>query len=197
MNKSPNYWAELIERYYAGETSLEEEAALRRYWLETDPESKEAQLAAYFEAAAQQEDHLAPEAPSAAFSEQSFAAFMPTVSAEAANEPRLQKVSSARTKGATYRWMRPLLAVAATVALLMVSFRFWPADTEAILAEGEGAVFPLAEETDWSKYEVTDPDEALAILAGSLRQVAEPLRAGARAASPMNHLSKLTNPLPR
>lgn len=197
MNKSPNYWAELTERYYAGETSLEEEAALRRYWLETEPESEEAQLAAYYEAAAQQEDHLAPEAPSAAFSEQSFAEFMPTVSAEAAKEPRLQKISSATTKGATYRWMRPLLAVAATVALLMISFRFWPADTEAILAEGEGAVFPLAEETDWSKYEVTDPDEALAILTGSLRQVAEPFRQGALATRPLSHLTKLNNPLPQ
>ena len=135
------------------------------------------------------------EAPSEAFSKQRFADFeVLSAASGSAKVAHLNGTARQEKPTANLRWIRPLLAVAAAMLLLMVSFRYWPADSEAILAEGEGEAFPLSEETDWSKYEVTDPEEALTILAGSLRQVAEPVRTSTRATRPLNHLTKLTNP---
>ncbi len=191
-NQKPTDWAALTERYYAGETSLEEEAALRRHWEETNPESGEAELAAYFKTAADA-GNRASEFPSKAFSDLSFEEFALPELAISPSDSALNGRGLKVEQVATRRRLWPRLAAAASIALLMLSLWMWQPQSAVEITEGP----PLAVPTDWSKYEVTDPNEALAILTGSLRQVAEPFREGAKATRPMGNLSKLNNPLPQ
>ena len=75
------------------------------------------------------------------------------------------------------RPLRHYLAAAAGILLLIAAFFAYPATpaTEAApLAEAE------ATEIDWSKYEITDPEEAVRVLHGALKTASNGLQKGPR-----------------
>lgn len=139
----------LEKRYYAGESSLEEEALLRAYWQEQG-HPVEAVLAAYFEA--QQQIKL-PEAATQQIQEQ------------------LKK------KAARRRRYAPLSIAAGFLVLLTSWFLFSPSQQPL-----ENS-FPLAENTHWEAYEITDPVLAAAILEENLRSLAHGWKQGQQSAT--------------
>lgn len=129
----------LLDRYFLGETSLEEEQQLRAYFKAGD---------------------IHPE----------LAAYPPLFSYwEQAGEIVAPKVKrSAVRRRLSVRW----LTAAAAAAVLLLSLNTWigPPDTGSTIAD--------AQPIDWSKYEVTDPEEAVRILHGALKTASTEINRG-------------------
>ncbi len=158
-------WKALEARYYKGESSLEEEAALRAYW-QRQATYPEADLASYFEAAAQMQ--------------------LP-----AAKAATITRALAKRQRN------RHLYALVAAAASWLVLLGFWGWARQGTMA-GEPpleAAFPLAENADWSRYEVDDPALAAAILSESLHAVAIGWKTGQEAALAALESSNLRRPL--
>jgi hypothetical protein len=156
-------WEQLLNRYYAGETTLEEERYIRAKLLEEgDDHSTEGKLAAYF--AKEQNVELSP-----------------TVAA------RIRQWITGKT--ARQRQIRSWLALAAAV-LLAVSFWFMQPELTSVV-NGE----PEVAATDWSKYEVEDPEAAAAIIMQSLHSVSTNFRAGKNALQGITNAASLREPL--
>ncbi|MEL6140781.1 MAG: hypothetical protein AAFU67_04105 [Bacteroidota bacterium] len=163
---------ELIERYYAGETSLDEERWLREHFLDQHSQgsdSLESRLAKFF--ATQSELRLSKE-----------------------QSTQLRSRITKRNKLIVVRRMRFVrLGMAIAASLLLVLSVWWSFNTP--FNEENGHTSPaLAETTDWSRYEVTDPEEAAAILMSSLRTVSTGLKEGKAATVALTELKKLTRP---
>ncbi|MEM9834862.1 MAG: hypothetical protein AAF828_00085 [Bacteroidota bacterium] len=153
-------WEQLLERYYAGETTLAEEQYIRQRLLaETEP-TPDGQLAKFF---AEQQALTLPAATTRSIQ---------------------QKIRASRAKRSR---LYTLYAVAASL-LLLLSVWFWSSPVDA-------TVHPVAQAVDWSKYEVADPEEAAAILMGSLQSVSDNFKAGKKALSNVNQASVLGRPL--
>jgi hypothetical protein len=130
----------LLDRYFLGETSLEEEQQLREYFRDGD---------------------IHPE----------LAAYPPLFSYwEQAGEIVAPKVKrSAVRRRLSVRW----LTAAAAAAVLLLSLNTWFAPIDS----GKPVIVAEAE-IDWSKYEVTDPEEAVRILHGALKTASTEINRG-------------------
>jgi hypothetical protein len=123
----------LLDRYFLGETSLEEEQQLRAYFRDGDIHPE---LAAY--------------PPLFSYWEQAGEIVAPK-----AKRPAVRR-------RLPMRW----LTAAAASAVLLLSLNTW------FNQQPDLTSFPIAEAKqpiDWSKYEVTDPEEAVRILHGALK----------------------------
>jgi len=135
---------ELLERYFAGTTSLAEEADLRAYFTGNNVAPELAQytpLFAYWQ--------LAATSPAA--------------------------VQPAKSRRLPIRW----LSAAAASVLLLLAANIW------LQPDHEQSDTSIAEvkTIDWSKYEVTDQEEALRILHGALKTASTELNRAPRAAA--------------
>jgi len=131
----------LLDRYFLGETSLEEEQQLRAYFRDGDIHPE---LAAY--------------PPLFSYWEQASEIVAPKV-----QRPAIQR-------RLPVRW----LSAAAAAVVLMFSINTWfdpPTDVTA-------STIPEAQPIDWSKYEVTDPEEAYRILRGALKTASSEINRG-------------------
>lgn len=133
----------LLDRYFLGETSLEEEQQLREYFRDGD---------------------IHPE----------LAAYPPLFSYwEQAGEIVAPKVKrSAVRRRLSVRW----LTAAAAAVVLLLSLNTWffaPTDSG-----NPDIVAADAQPIDWSKYEVTDPEEAVRILHGALKTASTEINRG-------------------
>lgn len=142
----------LLERYFAGETTLAEEHELRAYFQAGDVHPEHApyrDLFAYWRAAARVE----PRTPSVVIS-------------RGAMPPRRQPV---------LRWM----AAAAAAAALLLAGNSWfgarPGLTNFPIAEQQTPTT-----VDWSRYEVTDQREAFLVLRAALKTASTNLSEGPR-----------------
>lgn len=159
MNKKD--WKALEKRYYAGETSLDEEALLRAYWQERG-KPEEALLANYFVAQRQ-------------------------IQLSAVAEQHILRQLKRKT---AYRQLYAQLAIAASLLILLAAW--WLASPRQSPLETS---FPLAENTSWEKYEITDPVLAANILEESLRSLAKGWKTGQdQAVLAIAHGQKLEQP---
>jgi hypothetical protein len=131
----------LLDRYFLGETSLEEEQQLRAYFKDGDIHPE---LAAY--------------PPLFSYWEQAGDIVAPKI-----------KRSAVRRK-LSVRW----LTAAAASAVLLLSLNTWVGPTNA----HDPSVIADAQPIDWSKYEVTDPEEAVRILHGALKTASTEINRG-------------------
>lgn len=156
----------IIDRYFAGETSLEEEAQLRAYF-----------------SGAEVDDRLKPYKPLFVVLQQESERSMP----DAALEKLWQHPPkpAAQLRISTYRrW----IAVAASVALAIALWRWYP--------QQAAPESPAIAAVDWSKYEVTDPEEALRITKKALGRTSRELnRAAEKAAQEITKVKKMAAPL--
>ena len=162
---------ELLERYFAGETSLEEERIIRAYLLAKGKEgdtSPEARLAAFFE-----------EQKQFKLSEKQAALLKSRIAT--GNKPKsVLRVSIFRYSA----------GIAASLLLLASIWWSFNAQTEAEDDQSQ----QLVEATDWTRYEITDPEEAAAVLMNSVRMVSTGLKEGKAATSALSEIKKLTRP---
>lgn len=142
----------LLERYFAGETTLEEERSLRAYFRAGDlhPDHEPYRdLFAYWTVAAQ----VQPPTPRLV---------VPTRSKPRRRQPVL-------------RWM----TAAAAAALLLLAGNLWfndnPSLTDFPIAEQQKSTT-----VDWSRYEVTNEREAYLVLRAALKTASTNLNEGPR-----------------
>ncbi len=160
---------ELLRRYRAAETTLAEEQRLRNYFAQQPKDAglpPEARLFGYYAAAGRGR--------------------LPT-----AAEARIK----ARLLGRPRRYLLRGLAVAATLLLLVLAINGWQRNHLP-----EIGTFPMAETinestVDWSRYEITDPEEAARVLVKSLRTVSSEMAAGKNKSKPLRQLKLLADPL--
>jgi len=140
---------QLLDRYFEGQTSLEEETQLRRAFQRKDlPED----LKGYRPLFGYLEQNAAPELGDA---------FDAKLLAEP--EPREAKVRHLSAK----TWV---LRVAAAVALAIGAFGIYEGYQPTQHQEVAGV--------DWSKYEVEDPEQAFAITSNALKRASAELNQG-------------------
>ncbi len=101
----------------------------------------------------------------------------------------------ARLRSRPRRYLLRGLAAAATILLLVLAVNGW--QRTHLPAIG---TFPMAETTgestvDWSRYEITDPEEAARVLVKSLRTVSQEMATGKEKAAPLRQLKLLSDPL--
>lgn len=148
----------LLDRYFEGETTLEEEAQLGDYFAGIDVD-----------------DRLKAYQPLFTFFRAEAALEAPGIDMPAAKPPaRLRRLPAYR------RWA----AIAASVMLALAVWYGLPksADVQA----------PEVAAVDWSKYEVTDPEEALRITKKALKRTSRELnRAADRAAKEITKVKKI------
>ncbi|MEM6396742.1 MAG: hypothetical protein AAF741_10390 [Bacteroidota bacterium] len=192
MNNSERDWQELTRRYYAGETSLEEEKALRLHWSENAPDSAETKMATYFEREASESSDIDWSELSAKLVAEDSSFRLPQV-----GDSRASGVGSPqKPRNLIYFKPRFLLAYAAALAAILAAVFLLPQHTETdSVASAEG--FPITESVDWSRYEITDPEEAKTILQQSLQQVANPWNEATRASLNLKNIQLLNNPFGR
>lgn len=149
----------LLDRYEAAETTLAEERELRAYFQADDGVA--ADLRRYAPLFAVQRV-LAKAAPTTA----------PSGPWDAA--PTTLRVAHRRRT----RWLG--LAAAAAVALLIALAlpNLISEDAPGPLAQNSTTTTPPTPAVDWSKYEITDPEEAVRLTRGALATVATGLRSG-------------------
>lgn len=155
-------WEQLLERYYAGETSLDEERHIRQKLLEGDLHSPDRKLAAFFK------------------NEQKVTLPMTTAT-------RIRQRITGKT--ARQRQIRSWLAIAASVLLAISVWFMQPKLTSVVNGEPEVVT------TDWSKYEVNDPEAAAAIILQSLHSVSDNFKAGKKAMQGITNAASLQEPL--
>ncbi|MGB3548977.1 MAG: hypothetical protein WBA17_18530 [Saprospiraceae bacterium] len=160
---------ELLRRYRAAETTLAEEQRLRDYFARQPAGADlppEAVLFGYYTAAGRGR--------------------LPT-----AAETRIR----ARLRSRPRRYLLRGLAAAATILLLVLALNGWQRTHLPAIS-----TFPMAETTgestvDWSRYEITDPEEAARVLVKSLRTVSQEMATGKEKAAPLRQLKLLSDPL--
>ncbi|MEL6667578.1 MAG: hypothetical protein AAFY36_01590 [Bacteroidota bacterium] len=177
MDNIERNWEDITRRYYAGETSLEEEKALRAYWLEASVPSVDTHLAGYFDGESRETSDIDWEKLSAQFVEEDSSA---TPSSGGAIVRRL-------TGQHFWRYAAAVVAIVCVAAWL-------PRLSESnSTAATEG--FPVSEAVDWSRYEITDPAEAELVLRQSLTRVAKPWNLVTQAGKAIQPIQLLNNPL--
>ncbi len=175
MKLNPAEIRALLDRYEAAETSLEEERQLKAALAESDLDASLLPYRQWFgglEALrhASVPTQAGPWSQSPAASGAAFAK-TPATAAVSGTSP-LRVVHRASTRQV---WSR--IAVAAMLLVVCgAALLFWrkPQTPEAPLAAIDGAAVPI----DWSKYEVTNPEEASRITRAALVQVSQHLHRG-------------------
>lgn len=223
MNELEKKWEDLTRKYYAGETTLEEEKALRQHWLKESPNSPEGQLATFFKDESKEESGIDWDQLSAQFAEEDSSFGLPCVLGTGrqaqvgtfpeGSDPRTTAVSMSvgmeefpqgsdsrlpaikRSKISTKPTkIRHLWRYAAAIAAVVSLAFFLPRLLDSdSTATADG--FPLVEAVDWSRYELTDPTEAKRVLRQSLGHIAEPLNQVTRAGKSLQSIQLLNNPL--
>lgn len=140
------------------------EALLQRYFAAETTLAEEEQLRAYFRSG-----HAAPE----------LRAYDPLFDYWARARVHAGERKS-RQKRAKRLPLRRMMAAAAAILLLLTVYLTYP-------NEPAGRSFPIAAATtpeptpiDWSRYEVTDPEEAVRVLHGALKTASSELNRGTR-----------------
>lgn len=143
----------LIEKYFEGETTLEEEAQLRQYFNsgEVDEALKEFQPMFRF-----------------------FASEQKTTVSEGFDEALLQKLQPEAKLVQLRSWPRQLLRIAAVGAVLVAAMIF--------LRKPNGGPSQQAA-VDWSKYEITDEQVAYDETVKALRLLSSKLHKGSKKAT--------------
>ena len=155
----------LVERYFAGTTTTEEEARLRRYFqgpdVPADLQTYRPMFQYFTEARA--------ETTSAGFAERP------------SSPPRIAR----RRRLSRSIWSAA--AVAATVVLALAVW--WVAPVEEVVSPPQTAAI------DWSRYEPRDEAEALRITAAAFRKTSTSLRMGLEAATDeLKSVKKIVQP---
>ncbi|MFK8165449.1 MAG: hypothetical protein AB8H12_23585 [Lewinella sp.] len=133
----------LLDRYFLGETTLEEEEQLREYFRAGDIHPD-----------------LAPYPPLFSYWEQAGEIVAPKVKRTAVRR---------RLSG------RSLATAAAAVAMLFCLHTWFNMPPDVVPS---GPIAEANEPIDWSKYEVTDPEEAYRILRGALKTASSEINRG-------------------
>jgi hypothetical protein len=144
----------LIERYFRGETTLEEEASLREYFRAGPVDERCREYAALFRWMSREQDRQLEDQRAGDMFRQL--------------EPTGGKTVSMRV--VSRQW---ILRIAA--ALVLMAGMWWT-------YQGRRAAEQTAE-VDWSKYEITSEQEALMITRGALLKASQSLNKGANAAA--------------
>lgn len=156
----------LLDRYFAGTSTLEEEAQLRTYFQQDEvPTELEPYrpLFQFFTQAGQQQT-------SAGFAE------------------RLQKLPTSRPSQRMPR-LRPIWYRIAVAAMVVLAIAAWMLMPEQETNNKQTAAI------DWSQYEPQDEEEALRITTSALRKTSSSLRRGMQAASnELEGVKKLVQP---
>lgn len=141
---------DLLEKYFEGKTSLEEEAQLKSYFRSGQVEESLKQYQPLFQLFEKEQEVALP------------ADFDQKLMARLDSQPRIFNL---------HTWQRRLLRIAAIGAVLLAAyFAFHTTDT---------APAPVAATAiDWSKYEITDEQQALEETKKALRLVSEKLNRG-------------------
>jgi hypothetical protein len=144
----------LLDRYFAGETTLKEERRLRRYFSGPQVDRRLLEYAPLFQVLVQEKQRRL-------------------------NDQTAARLRPEDKKPATFI-VRYRHWAARAAAILLVAVGLW----WAYQGQQQLAGQPTAEaETDWSKYEITDEKEALRIAQGALFKVSKTLNEGAKAAA--------------
>ncbi len=144
----------LIEKYFEGETSLEEEAQLRAYFSGGVVDDELRVYQPLFQ-------HFSEERGQSLSSD--------------FDEKLLQKLDASEAKLVRMRiWPKQLLRIAAVAAVLVVAMIFLQ-KTNAPQAQQASV--------DWSKYEITDEQQAYEETVKALRLVSSKLKKGSKKAS--------------
>jgi len=160
----------LLEKYFQGNTTLAEEKTLRLYFTET-PEIP---------------PHLKKYQPLFQFFsaeiEQALDSTFDDAVLEAITDKNPLKVKTSRV-----RFRSPLYRIAATVALIATIWWFFPVPKTQVQAQT----------IDWSKYEVTNPEEAFQITYKAYKKVATEINENTQKAvqelDQFDNLTKLIN----
>ncbi len=156
---------QLLDKYFAGETSLQEEAQLRNYFNGKDVQESLRSYQPLFQFFRQEQEQRLNERFETKLMEQLQQA-----------PPRLR-----------VRRLSVWIARAAAVALLAIGG--WWMYQQVEVAKPE----PVAQTIDWSKYEPETPEEAYQVLKASLHKVSSELNQGAStAADEMSKIRKMT-----
>lgn len=143
----------LIEKYFEGETSLEEEAQLRAYFNSGEVDNELKVYEPLFQ-------HFASEREQ-------------TLSADF-DDALFQKMESAEAKLVKMRtWPRSLLRIAAVGAVLVVAM---------IFLQKSNTTHAQQASIDWSKYEITDEKKAYDETVKALKLVSSKLKKGSKKA---------------
>lgn len=161
----------LLESYYAGETTLAEEKELRQVFQNEDLADRYPDAARWFGyQVAAKKRRLAP-------------------AAARATQRRISGATAPRRTLAVH-WV---LRIAAALLIGIAAFQWL--NHEPVVTR-----FPVAETqrtVDWSKYEVTDPEEAARILSKSLRTMSGGMNSGLKTAGKgIRKINRLTDPVP-
>ncbi|MCB0631912.1 MAG: hypothetical protein R2824_27865 [Saprospiraceae bacterium] len=140
----------LLDRYFAGETTLQEERLLRRYFSGENVDQRLREYAPFFQVLVQEKDRR--------------------LSGQKAESIKPARAGSSAIFVRYRQWM------ARAAAVILVAVGLWWAYS------GQQSEVQTAE-VDWSKYEITDEQEALRITQGALFRVSKTLNDGAKAAA--------------
>lgn len=156
----------MLERYFQGNSSLQEEEQLRQYFQQADvqPELKQYQALFHFFVVEKQEQ------TSTDFDQQW-------------STPPLRTVH----KQASRNWVR----WAGIAALMVLSLGSWWWSQHSIVEKP-----PVTAIIDWSQYEPASEEEALAVTRDALKSMSFSLKAGAtQAADEVTKVKRLSDPL--
>ena len=150
---------QLLDRYEAAETSIEEERQLKAALLRDDLSPEFEPYRTWFAAQKVLAKAQASERPG------------PWAKAEAGKEAAVRPMRSRRFYG---------LSIAASILLAALSLGIWSWWSSSLPSSQPVASFPIEtpKPIDWSKYEVTDPQEAARITQAALAQVSTRLAHG-------------------
>lgn len=151
----------LLDKYFAGESSLQEEAQLRQL-LEQEPLSEEHQ-------AYQEWFQLLDEEPNLSLGDDFDLKVMQAIETSVKPQAKIRRLSIS--------WV---LRVAAVFALLATGL-WWMTQSNAVIEEP--VVVAEAKVIDWSKYEPKTPEEAFQVTRKALRKVATEFNEGTAIAS--------------
>lgn len=156
----------LIERYFAGETSLAEDATLRDYFRREDVDERLLAYRPYFQYLAAESRRTAPA--------RLLEDWQPPQS-----QGNIRRLPS-------QRWW---IGVA---ALLVLALGLWWLAPAPLPTDAD----PATAAVDWSRYEIEDPEEALRITRAALVKTSRALNDGARQAmEEVERVKELNDPL--
>lgn len=144
----------LLDRYFQGETTLEEEKSLRRYFTDGPVDERLQEYAPLFQWMVQEQG-------------QQLADEKATGMMEQLARPEAKIV---RFRSASWQWISRIAAV-----LVLLVGMWWAYQSQQ--QEDQTAA------VDWSKYEITDERQALEITRGALFKASKSLNEGANAAA--------------
>lgn len=148
-----DYIAKILEKYFAGHTTLEEEAELSAFFRKGDLPAEWRPYQAIFQ-----------------FREAAAAISMPR-ELEVAIEQDIDHLAATAVRRLP---RRSFLRYAAAIAVLLIGLAWWLQEEPAT---------PTTAAIDWSKYEPENPEEAVVAYQNALRQLSKAMYTGASSAA--------------